>query len=376
MATTGADLKRILEAKYDKTYSSYLSSIKQNDLFKEALFATILSVYDELSDQESYDDISSLIKTSAVFKLNNNKIYTASIPISNVVFAFGNVIISSPVSHNLIAGDFITIEGVSGIISNPVINGTFTVTSFLNNATQFSIASTYTSGTYVANTGQVSHVDDGGSTNVNKMVDDYWALLALKAKYEQTLQFTITSATNLTPIRIGVNKRNNIKTGEVINISGVNGNSNANGDRYVKKINTYQYDLYSDKDLTIPIGGNGIFAGVGTIKRIHYKSATPYYSSRQISEYSKPSITSPQFDRADNQIKILPNDSVCSELTLDYITVPPIEIDVANTTLDLDNYFHYDFLIMVCDKAKEMFFLRSKDFESVQGEVISQQITK
>jgi len=366
---TGTDFLRIYEGKIDAAYSNYLSPTQENDLIKEALFKTILDIYSSLSDQESYDDIVPIIKTGKIFGLNGNKIYTNPIPISNVIGIFSLTIFNTAVPHNLAVGDFITIAGVAGITSS--INATFFVAT-INTTTQFSITHTL-AGTYIANTGQVTEVGDGSASNVSKMVSDYYALLALKAKYIQTLQLSITDATNTSPIRIKINKRNNIKTGEVINISGINGNSNANGDRYVKKINTYGFDLYADKDLAVPVGGNGVFAGAGTIKRIHYKSATPYFSSRQISEYSKPSVTSPQFDRADNQIKILPNDSVCSEITMDYITVPPVEIDVANTTLDLENFYHYDFLIMVANKAKEMFFERSKDFESLQADIMVEQ---
>lgn len=363
---TGVEFENIWAQKIDKSYSQYLSPSQENSLFKESLFAIILSVYNNLSDQESYDDIAPFIKTGAIFNLNNNKIYISPIPISSITIG-ATPTITTISAHNLITGDKVKFSGIVGITST--INAVFfavTVTS----ATAFTISTT-TTGTYTTGTGEISETTD--SNDVNKQVNNYWALLALKSKFNQTLQLSITSATNTSPIRIGVNKRNNIKTGELINISGVNGNSNANGTRYVKKINTYQYDLYSDKDLANAVGGNGIFGGVGTIKRIHYKSATPYFSSRQISKYSEPSISSPMFDRADMQIKILPSDSICEEITLDYISTPPIDIDVANTIIDLENFYHYDLLIMIADKAKDMFFAMSKDFESLQGEMLLKQ---
>ena len=351
---TGAQLEEIFAEKIDKAYSNYLSPEQENNLLKEALYDVITNTYNKLSDQESYDEISTVIRTAQVFNLNNNKIYISPIPIARVLAGFPTVIITA-IPHNLSIGENVLLAGVEGTIYG--INGVWLATVTSNGT--FTINADTTAGLiHTANTGQISQIID--LNNINKQVSDYYDLLALKAKFSQTLQLSITDATNTSPIRIKINKRNNLKTGEVINISGVNGNSNSNGDRYVKKINTYQYDLYSDKDLSNAVNGNGVFGGVGAINRIFYKSATPYFSSRQISEYSKPSISSPQFDRADNMIKILPSDSVCLELTLDYISTPPVEIDVANTTLDLENYFPYDFLIQVATQAATMFFLRSK----------------
>jgi len=370
---TGAEFELIFSQKIDKAYSAYLSPAQETTLFKEALYDTIREIYTNLSSQESYDDILPVIKTGAVFKLNNNKIYVSPIQISNVFGVLTNTIITTVTPHNLVAGDFITMEDIAGITTSPVINGTFTVTSFLNSANQFSVTATVTAGTYTSGTGKVSHVDDGGSTNVNKMIADYWGLLALKAKYSQTLPVRITAATNTTPVRIKTDRRNNLKTGEKINISGINALTNANGDRYVKKINTYEYDLYADKDLMNPINGNGVFGGVGTIKRIHYNSAMPNYAATQIGKYAEPTISFPKFDRGDMQIKILPTDYTCEEITADYVTIPPIEIDASNTTIDLENYYHYDFLVMVASQAAKMFFNRSKDFESLQAEMAIEQ---
>jgi len=369
---TGVEFEGIFADKIDKAYSAYLDPTQENRLFKEALYDTILKTYANLADEDSYNDIASVIRTAQVFNLNNNRIYTSPIPISLFEIAFGSAgSVTTPVPHNLITGDKVKFSGVAGFTTTPAINGTFFAVTVAS-ATQFLVTFSTGSGTWTTNTGQI--IETTGADDVSKQVSSHQELLALKAKFNQVLQLSVTDATNTSPIRIKIDKRNNIKTGELINISGVNGNLNANGDRYVKKINTYQFDLYSDKDLTNAVNGNGVFGGAGTINRVQYKSATPFFSSRQISEYSKPSIYSPQFDRADNLLKILPNDSTCVEVTLDYISNPSVTIDVADNAIDLENYFHYDFLIRVIDTAKDMFFARSKDFESLQGEGLLQQV--
>ena len=366
---TGAVFSRLFGEKIDKAYSNYLSPTEENDLHKQAMYATITDVYNELSTQGSYDDILPIIKTNQVFAINANQIYVSPIPISNVVGVFANTIISTPIPHNLEIGDFIKIENVAGITS--AINATFFVTSFLHSATQYSITHTLT-GAYTAGSGEITLTQNAAAT-LDKQINDYWALLALKAKYIQQIQVAVSEASNAAPIRITVDKVNNIKTGEKLNLSNFAGNTNANGDHYVKKINTYKFDLYSDKDLLTPIAGNGTYSGSGKVSRVYYKDATPYFSNRQISEYSKPEINYPQFDRGDNLIKVLPNDRACQEITVDYISTPPVDIDVSNTVIDLENYFHFDFLIMIMEKSAKMFFDRSKDMESLQADVMLEQ---
>lgn len=361
---TGVEFERIWADKIDKAYSAYLDPMQENNLFKEAIYETALNIYNGLSDEKTYDDISSVIKTNKIFNLNANTIHTSPIPITGISFSGTNVTITTAKPHNIAVGDSITTSAISGIVSVPVINGTFVVTGFVNNEFNFSITSTYTSGTYTANTGSIIDIT---LNSVKKIVIDYLGLLAMKTKFIQELKLSVTEASNSSPIRIRVDKRTNIKSGELINVSGVVDNTNANGDRYFKKINTYEFDLYLDSDLRSPVSGNGVFSGSAKLNRIYYKSATPYYSSQQIAKYKEPTISFPQFDRAENVLKVLPNDRVCQEITMDYLIIPSVFIDVSNSTVDLENYYSYDFLIGVMDTAKDMFFMRSKDFESLQA---------
>lgn len=375
MATYGSDMKRIWEAKVFKSYSSFYNNTKLNDLFKQSLFLSVQDVYRELSDQVDYDDLISVIRTEQTFGLNSNKIYVAPIQIANIFTVFTNAIITTTQPHNIEIGDFITMEDIAGITTTPSLNGTFTVTNFLHSTTQFSVTTTYNSGTYTANSGAITLVQNGAAT-VNKMIPDYGDLLSLKAKYSQTLDLQITDAKNTSPIRIKANKRNNIKTGEKLNISNINGNTNANGDFYVKVVNTYEFDLYTDIDLQNPTNGNGTFGGIGKVKRIYYKVATPYISSRKISTYETPTTYAPQFERADTQLKIYPNDHTCEELTMDYIRYDLQMIDVTNSTIDLELTYPYEFLMYVADKAAQEFFANTGATEQFQVSKIKEQEVK
>jgi hypothetical protein len=363
MSTTGADLYRIYQNKIDKAYSAYMTNTEYNDILKQALFLSVQDVYQELSDQVDYDDLLSALKTEQVFGLNNNKIYVTSIPITSVGAGLSSTI-TTAVPHNLSTGDTVEFSNVTmSIATVPDINtATFTATIF--DDTSFGIVFTSNSGVHTANTGGIDTVTS--STGVVKIISDYGDLLSLKARFLQGSDIKITGASNTQPIRITVNRRNNLKTGEKVNISGIVGNSNANGDHYIKVISSTKFDLYEDKDLLIGKNGNGTFGGVGTLKRIYYKVATPYLSSRKISVYEQPTTQNPQFERADLQLKVYPADSVCSEITVDYLRYDLTPISVTDTALDLEQYYSYEFLMYVTDKASQMFFARTKDVESLQ----------
>jgi hypothetical protein len=375
MSTTGSDLKRIYDSKIDKAYSAYMTNTEYNDILKQALFLSVQDVYQELSDQVDYDDLLSALKTEQVFGLNNNKIYVTSIPISDVLHSAPfTATITTAVPHNLKTGDIIGCSAVSGITVTPDINTTtFSVT--VTSATTFTIVIVTTAGTHTPNTGGIDSVTSSTADDT-KIISDYGDLLSLKAKFLQGSDIKITGASNTQPIRITVNRRNNLKTGEKINISGVVGNSNANGDHYIKVISSTKFDLYEDKDLLIGKNGNGVFGGVGALKRIYYKVATPYLSSRKISVYEQPTTQNPQFERADLQLKVYPADSVCSEITVDYLRYDLTPISVTDTALDLEQYYSYEFLMYVTDKASQMFFMRTKDVESFQVSQIQEQAVK
>ena len=373
MSTTGVDFKRILEAKYGKTYSGFLSTVKQNDLVKEALNLSITDVYNELAEQITYDHLISIIRTEQVFGLNNNKLFVLPVAISNIDIS--NVlapIVTTSTPHNLINGDVVGFANTAGLTTTPALNGsTFTVTVL--STTTFSIVTTAASGTYTASTGAITTVTLAG---VNKLVSDYSDLLSLKANYNQKLDLKILEATNTSPVKIKVDKRNNINTGEKIKIAGIAGNTNANGSYYAKVIKSKEFEIYVDKDLTVPVTGNGVSGGNGTIKRVLYKVATPYLSSNKISVYETPTITMPQFERSDSMLKVYPTDVTCEEITIDYIRGDYATIDVSDSSVDLELTYPFDLLIYIANKAARLFFERTKDFESMQASFISEQNTK
>lgn len=371
--TTGADIKRVFNTKIFKSYSNFYNDTKLNDLFKESLNLSITDVYKDLAEQIDYDYLISVVRTEQVFGLNNNKIFVLPVAVSAIDITNPLLlIVTTTEPHNLVNNDIVEFSDVAGLTTAPVINtNTFTVT--VTGTTTFTIITTSATGTHTANTGSINTITQGG---VSKMIPDYSDLLSLKASYNQKIDVKVLSASNAIPIRIKVDKRNNINTGERLKIEGVQGNTNANGDYYVRVINSFEFDLYVDRDLTLEVQGNGKSANTGTIKRIFYKVATPYISSRKVSAYEDPSVSLPQFERADSKLKIYPADKTCTEITIDYIRSDFTAINVTDSAVDLELTYPYEFLVYIIDKATKIFFAQTKDFNSMQAATVTEQQAK
>lgn len=364
---TGQDLKRVFDSK--KLYRGFVNNTRCNDLFREALVLSIEEEYNDLEKQGQYDDIQSLIKTSQVFAVNNNKIYTLPIPITLITPSASPTAITTTIPHNLITGDLIYLTGVAGTIST--INAQFFAVTVTGTKT-FTVVFNSAALVYTANTGQIAQHQS--SASIPKLISDYTHLLIAKFKYSQVIpNVRIVDATNSQPITITLNTRNNnIKTGEQITNMNIYGNSNANGTFYVKKIGTLKYQLYIDKDLTQAASGNGIYTGGGIVTRPVYKYAVPLFSYKKVSPYDNPDIFNPAFERADKFIKALPEDSVCQEATIDYISDSIMLIDCTDSSVNLVDTYPEDFLYQIIDRAVVLFAERFKDTELLQTSMMEE----
>lgn len=353
---TGVGFTNLFYEKVDNTYSTYYDPTVQLPLlFKEGLVKAIEKKYAKRSDQGDYDDLTSLIRTGTVFGINNNLIYTTAINISNITHIGTAVTVTTSLPHNILISQSATIANATGLTN---VNGTFTVLTVPTTTTFTFTAGSLPAGTYTANSASLTYPN---------MVYDYDHLMALKAKYlEQYVGVSVTKATNATPIRITISGQNNIRSKQPIFISGVVGNTSANGYYYAKKINSTTIDLYSNESLTTPSSGNGTYASGGAVYNVFYKYCTPYYSERKIAHLTDPKVDRPKFEDSNNTIKVYPLDVTCQEITLDYVSVPTIFIDPLDNVLDLELYYPFDFLLFVVEVCKDIFFSNTKDFESIQ----------
>ena len=175
-------------------------------------------------------------------------------------------------------------------------------------------------------------------------IPDYLHLYTTKAKFQQRLPFTITGASNNPgqPIVITLKGQNNIRTSdysvpytEQYVISGITGNTNANGTFYVLKINTRQFQLFSDINLQNPVIGNGIY-GINSkplLSKVFYRVANDYISVEKGGLMSYPGFTYPSYTFGNKGIAFKPDFCPCMEVSVDYQSNNVVLIDT-NTTTD------------------------------------------
>lgn len=199
------------------------------------------------------------------------------------------------------------------------------------------------------------------------LVTDYEHLLAIKAKFLTSMPgLTVTGATNTTPIILSVNALNVLRTGNSIVVSGVFGNSAANGTHFLKRISRKKFELYSDITLLTPVAGNGNYVSGGTIQLVNYNYCRKYYSDQKISTLGIPTVDAPKFEITQNLIKIYPLEYSCSEVNMDYIKKSSVFITSTDNVIDLEDTYPVKFLYYVSDVASQLFSESIKDQELFQ----------
>jgi len=86
------------------------------------------------------------------------------------------------------------------------------------------------------------------------------------AKDSINVDLSVSGATNATPIVV-TTPTHSLVDGDFVTISGVVGNTAANGSFYVKKMSNTSISLYTDKALSQPVVGNGDYVSGGDLAR-------------------------------------------------------------------------------------------------------------
>lgn len=199
------------------------------------------------------------------------------------------------------------------------------------------------------------------------VVADYLHLMAIRVKFTQSVDgITIAGATNKTPIVITTSNRTNFRSGEQLTISGVLGNTSANGTFYIRYITDTTFALYSNEKLTTAIAGNAEYISGGVIGRVYYEYAKPLYSDRKIGSIGAATIDAPKYEIADGQIKIYPETETAQEATIDYIKKPTVFINTADASVDLELTYPLKFIYYIVDIARVMFAEQVRDTDLYQ----------
>ena len=359
------EIKKYFEQKTDKDYTGFLDKAKTKRLFKDTLFRLLDQKIANLGGQRSTNEIGNLLKLGRIYSINNNKIVLGKTPIVNVTVINATTFeVTTGFDHNMITGDSAVISGVSGTLTIPTINATLPVTVIGPSTFRVTVASA--TGVAVINT---------GNAYTSKQIQDYYATWAVKPTFLTETKYSITKATNTSPIRITVTRTNNLRTGDTVNITGSLGNTNANGTHYLKKISPTTADLYADNLFAVPVAGSGAYTTGGKLVQVISDWAKPLVSDKKIAPLSRATIDFLKFDEGDHALRFMPSDNVCSEIEIDYISTPK-EIDFSDTDTDYTLYYNERFLYLLIDKAAENFEAQIRDVEGVQIQQQQNQLNK
>lgn len=345
------DIKKYFYQKVDKDYTGYLDDFKLARLFKDTIYRIVNEKIINLT-QKNYDEISFLLKVEQSYTPNNNKLILGITPVASVsIVNINTYLVASGFPHGLITGDSVVISGVTGTTN---ANGTYTIT--LISPTSFHITVASAVGTNTPNT---------GSFYGAKQVADYYKLATIKTAFSKANDYPVTKANKTTPIRVVFTGVNNIRDKEQVVISGVLGNTNANGTFYVKKINSTTVDLYSDITLKTPIAWNATYVSGGELSSITSEYATPINSDNKISALSEGTTDYPKFEESEHSLVIYPTDYACINASLDYFTLPK-EIDFKDLATNYSLYYNDKFLLYAIDQAAKIFSASIRDTEGYQ----------
>lgn len=345
------EIKKYFEQKVDKDFTGYLNTDRYNRLFKDTLYRVVNERIANFITQKNYDEISFLLKTDQSYSPNANVLTLGKTPITSVVVTNASTYtITSGFPHNMVTGDSATIADVAGTTT---ANGTFTV--IVTSPTVFTITAV-TGGTYTSNT---------GSFYFANQVYDYYRLLAAKTTFQNARTLNVTGAKNATPIRVSFDGSNNIRTGEQVLISGVLGNTAANGTFYVQKINSGSVDLYTDEFFGSPVAGSGAYTSGGTVATVRVEYAMPISSDRKISDLTRASIDYPRYEETQHALNLYPDNYVCSSVSIDYFKLPKL-FEFTDLDTDYSLYYNDKFIFHLIDSAAKNFTAQLRDTEGYQ----------
>jgi hypothetical protein len=351
---TGLDLARLFGDKIDEGYSDYVVGPRKQRMFDAALFRVVETIYMDMDTQKERDELSGLTVLDRELTINSNTFRTSPFAVQGVTFTGLIVTFTLDPVHNIQVGDTFTIADVAGVVG---ANTAYTTTAVT--ATTVTAVDPGLSGVYVANTGKAL---------TTKMLEDYFHLLAIRCRmYARREGTKIDSITTGTTTRISTFRPNSLRMGDEIRLESITGVTGLPTTCYVIPKNMFAADLYSDVNMTIPIPTTGTYVSGGRLKRI-YKSVGRYQTAdEQMSDTSVPSERHPKVRQSRGYLNIYPTDFVCETVTVDYIKIPNIKIDVDDSSLDLYNYYSPRFLERVVDEAVKEFERFIKDIPAAQA---------
>jgi hypothetical protein len=359
MAFTGVDFNKEVERRIDKVYSDYYDPITQKAFFRRALQLSITSKYNVLDTQKRYDEIRSLLVYAREVPATTGRILLQPLAVTAYTY-LGNPLFPS-LSISNITTAFPHMLQVSDIV-NVNINGS---TGTLSASVAVASVTDYT---FTVLSGAVGNIGTFLSGNVvtTDMVQDYMHLFSVRAAYIFENEDEINSvAATPSKIEITLQKRSQLRDGNKITISGALPiNNGLNGERYVKQIGTRRYRLYNDQELLSPVVATAAYISGGVITSTKINSCFQLKPDQYVQKVDSPTKRFPRYQMADNAIIIEPKSNL-QYVEMDYIKLPPFEIDPLNNDTDLLLYYSQEFIEYLVDYTARLFDLDTKNVQAL-----------
>ncbi len=140
----------------------------------------------------------------------------------------------------------------------------------------------------------------------------------------------------------------------------------------------------NDGDYDVDVVKNGKFklsatltGAIGEVYVVTTSEATPYFSDRKKSVFGTPTVTDPKYQisfvngtggppNRDKSLKLYP---APQKMFIDYMTLPPIDIDCADNSIDLVAFYTEKFLYRLAEECVKSFAEQSRDYNLKQSAV-------
>lgn len=360
---TGAELYRYIQDGIDQEYSGFINTAYGNRLIRECIILTVERMYSTNRTQKTVDELSPLTVLDRSIPVRNNLFYTLPLRVSSVTFIGTTVTLSVDRPHGLAIGDTFTTSDIQGIN----VNGTYTVIT-VPTTTSVTFVEPAVTGVYVPNTGKLTH---------GFMFPDMQHPLAIETTFLENSPSEVFGITNVgtAPVPyISFGGKSTVRTGTVVSITGALGVVGLNGTFYCKQRNRNSFFMFLDADFTQQAVLTGTYQGSGVARVVVKQYATRLHSDRRIAPSSKADVWRPKYGISENAITLYPQERTCQGVKVDYLKQPPFEVSVTDSTLDLESYYNFKFLMRVKDECVVQFMLRMREDAQAQAEMVNSQM--
>ena len=203
-------------------------------------------------------------------------------------------------------------------------------------------------------------------------------ILSAKAKYlKQIEDMVVVDASNSTPIIIETFNATNIRRGDIIKISGIQGNVAANGEFYVLPLNKFKFALYSSPGTSTPVAGSGayVLTNNAVFQRVYYNYCQMVKADEKANSWKGATVTFPLYEYSQDNVKFYPSndtDGYPVEVSMNYVLSNVVYFDLADNQIDYLLTYPEKFIYNVINFAARSFDLSFRDYSAAQ--VVQQDI--